>query len=64
MDGCRKAVEAGQAYATANQLLLSSLAKLCSHQEKHGLATVRSLQPRRAELAWLIELVRLNARVC
>ncbi|XP_030601147.1 arf-GAP with coiled-coil, ANK repeat and PH domain-containing protein 3 [Archocentrus centrarchus] len=36
---CGKMVEAGQAYSTANQLLLSGLAELCTNQTKDGVIT-------------------------
>lgn len=37
-----KMVEAGQAYSTANKLLLSGLAELCTNQTKDSVITVSS----------------------
>lgn len=39
---CGKMVEAGQAYSTANKLLLSGLAELCTNQTKDSVITVSS----------------------
>lgn len=42
---CGRAVEAGLAYNTANQMLLGSLTKLALDQEQHGGITVGSTGP-------------------
>uniref|UniRef100_A0A3B4FPH2 Arf-GAP with coiled-coil, ANK repeat and PH domain-containing protein n=1 Tax=Pundamilia nyererei TaxID=303518 RepID=A0A3B4FPH2_9CICH len=45
---CGKMVEAGQAYSTANKLLLSGLAELCTNQTKDSVITMLFDQTQRA----------------